>query len=331
MYKSIFSFVLIVIFSFTSYASLVSTNGTGGGDWSNANTWNPIGVPGCVDTLVILAGDVLSVNTQQDYEACPAMVILIYGQIDFPNNGPKLKLPCNSYVKGFAGSSITAPGGDNSNKISICGTWVWESKDPDLTGPFELGNVPLPIELLSFTAEIDNTSVKLIWKTLTEINNDYFTIERSVNGISFDVLGTVPGNGNTTTIMEYDFYDDAPIEGTSYYRLKQTDFDGKYEYFKLVAVNYNISDDGICTLNVYPNPCVGNCTINLADCPLGESDVNVELYDAFGKRITNRISPKSKDQDISFHLNSSNNLSPGVYIVKANTNGKAQSQKVIIK
>tara|TARA_B100000809_G_scaffold266673_1_gene330645 strand:- start:1275 stop:2216 length:942 start_codon:yes stop_codon:yes gene_type:complete len=190
---------------------------------------------------------------------------------------------------------------------------------------------PLPIELISFTASVRDEHIRLDWATVTEINNDYFTVERSKNGLSFESIGEVAGNGNSNTPINYELYDDSPIIGTSYYRLKQTDFDGEFEYFNLIAVNLNKDEDGICTLHVYPNPCVGSCVINLKDCPLENNQVNIELYDAFGKKIVNRITPKSKNQDISFHLNSSNNLAPGVYIVRSTANGKNESSKIIVK
>jgi hypothetical protein len=323
--------LLLICLPKLNHATIVTSNGTGGGDWSNSISWSPATVPGCFDTISILAGDIISIDGHVDLEACPPVTILIYGTILFPDNGWKMKLPCDSEIFGFGGGSISAPGEDASNKISICGEWVFESNEADLSGPFELLIAPLPVEIMSFDAEIDNTSVRLFWKTATELNNDYFTLERSENGTNFEEYAQIPGFGNSNTIKEYEFFDDAPIMGTSYYRLKQTDFDGKFEYLKLVAVNFNQDEDGICTLQVYPNPCVGSCTINLKDCPLSDSQVDVKLYDAFGKKISNRISPKNKDQDISFHLNSSNNLAPGVYIVRASTNGKNQSNKVIVK
>jgi len=326
-------FIFLSIFSLTnySYATIVTSNGTGGGDWDDKTTWNPETVPGCVDTISILAGDVVEITANQDYEACPAMVILIYGTLHFPNNGPKFKLPCNSRIDGFAGGLISAPGHDNSNKISICGAWVFESNDPDLSGPFTLGTSTLPIELIGFDAKIDNTAVMLTWSTAVEINNDYFNIERSTNGLSFETIGTISGNGNSNIIQDYSYLDETPIKGTSYYRLKQTDYDGKFEYFKLITVNYSEEEDGTCVLNVYPNPCTGNCTINLADCPLAENEVDVQLYDAVGNQITNRIQPKSGGRDVSFHMNTNNNLSPGVYIVRSKTGSKQQTQKVIVK
>ncbi|MBI2279572.1 MAG: T9SS type A sorting domain-containing protein [Bacteroidetes bacterium] len=325
----IFIFLILVI-STPTFATMVTSNGTGGGDWDDASSWSPSGVPGCVDTISILAGDVIEITTQQDYESCGPIIILVYGTILFPENGSKLKLPCGSSVEGLGGL-ISAPGDDNSNKISICTEWVWESDEADMSGSFSLRLGALPITLVSFEAEIDNTTVLLKWTTAAEINNDYFTIERSTNGLSFEELGKIQGSGNSNVLKKYVYSDKKPLKGISYYRLKQTDFDGKFEYFKLVTANLSETEDGICLLNVYPNPCTGNCTINLDDCPLSSNEVDVQLYDAAGNKITNRIQPKNSDSDVSFHINTANNLSPGVYIVRAKTGNKLQTQKVIIK
>ncbi len=189
----------------------------------------------------------------------------------------------------------------------------------------------LPVSLVNFTAEIDNTAVILKWSTSAEINNDFFTIQRSQNAFDFEDINHINGAGNSSVINNYETIDLSPFYGTSYYRLKQTDYNGKSEHVGLLAVNLEKNDDGICVLEVYPNPCVASCTIDLKDCPLDDSQVDVELYDALGKKIVNRITPKSKDQDISFHLNSSNNLAPGVYIVRSTTNGKNQSKRVLVQ
>lgn len=333
--KSLFStlllFVLTLTFTTPTYATIVTSNGTGGGIWDDASSWIPAGKPGCVDTISILAGDIIDMDSHQNYEACDPMVILIYGTLNFPDNGPKFNLPCNSRIDGFAGGQITAPGPDNSNKISTCGAWVWESGDGDILGPFSLGMSSLPVELISFEAKVDNTAVVLTWQTASEVNNDYFSIERSTNGLTFEEIGRVTANGDSRDIQEYSYYDENPIKGTSYYRLKQTDYNGSSEYVKLITANFSEEDDGTCVLNVYPNPCTGNCTINLDDCPLSDGEVAVELYDAMGKRIVNRIQPKSNDGDISFHLNTNNNLSPGVYIVRSKAGNKSESKTVIVK
>ncbi len=323
---------LIFTLSNTSHATIVVSNGTGGGPWSDSGTWSP-SVPACGDTITILAGDVVTVESQLDFSGCGSpMFVTIYGTLDFNTNGMKLRLPCGSGVIIETGGLLSSSGGGGgaNNQVKICESEVWRATDGNVNGYFRFGSI-LPIELSSFEAAIDNTSVRIFWKTATEINNDFFTIERSENGLDFEAIEEIPGSGNSTTTMSYEAYDDNPLSGTSYYRLKQTDFDGKFEYFNLISVNFNENQGDICTLNIYPNPCVGSCTINLEDCPLEDSDVNVELYDALGKKISHKISPKSKDQDISFHLNSSNNLAPGVYIVKSSTAGNDQSSRVIIK
>ncbi|MGE0560607.1 MAG: T9SS type A sorting domain-containing protein [Flavobacteriales bacterium] len=328
--KSLLSLLIILIISTPTFATIATSNGTGGGDWSDPTSWNPSVVPGCVDTISILAGDTIEIASNQDYESCDPIIILLYGTLLFPDNGPKLKLPCGSSIEGLGGL-ISAPGADNSNKISICNEWVWESDEEDLSGFFSLRLGVLPVKLISFEAQIDNTAVKLTWSTLTEVNNDYFTIERSTNGLNFDELAKVQGSGNSNIIRDYLFRDVNPIKGTSYYRLKQTDYDGKYEYFKLITATFTETEEGICVLSVYPNPCTGNCTINLADCPLSNDEIDVQLYDAIGNQITNRIHPKSSSNDVSFYLNTNNNLSPGVYIVRSKTGSKNQTQKVIVK
>ena len=87
---------------------------------------------------------------------------------------------------------------------------------------------PLPIELLSFNAVLENRIVKLTWKTASETNNDFFTLEKSKDGISWESFKTVDGAGSSSSILNYEDYDQNPYSGVSYYRLKQTDFNGAF-------------------------------------------------------------------------------------------------------
>ena len=98
---------------------------------------------------------------------------------------------------------------------------------------------PLPIELLHFTAEIAEKFVKLNWATASEINNDFFTLERSTDMRNIEVIGHTPGAGNSNTVLRYSYTDHDPHPGISYYRLKQTDYDGSYEYSDWIAVRVN--------------------------------------------------------------------------------------------
>jgi len=100
------------------------------------------------------------------------------------------------------------------------------------------------ISLICFTQSIDTnlwlsadtTNIELYWVTSNEINNDYFTIEKSNDGINFEIVEIILGAGNSDILLEYSFVDKNPINGISYYRLKQTDFDGKFEYSDIISV-----------------------------------------------------------------------------------------------
>ncbi len=94
----------------------------------------------------------------------------------------------------------------------------------------------LPVKLIAFNAVLDNKKVNCTWETASEINNDYFTIERSSDGNHFESIGTVKGKGNSSTNTRYSFTDNNPFDGISYYRLKQTDFDNAYTYSAIQRV-----------------------------------------------------------------------------------------------
>ncbi|MFT7614348.1 MAG: hypothetical protein ACI9J3_003330, partial [Parvicellaceae bacterium] len=118
--------------------------------------------------------------------------------------------------------------------------------------------VSLPIELLSFDGYKDGSVNHLEWTSAIEINNDVFIIERSTDGVNFNSLGTVLGAGNSSTTLHYNFIDDAPENGTNYYRLKQVDFDGAFSYSQMIA----IANDEKKMTSIYPNPTNGILNIS---------------------------------------------------------------------
>ncbi|MBA3972221.1 MAG: hypothetical protein H0X46_08780, partial [Bacteroidetes bacterium] len=109
---------------------------------------------------------------------------------------------------------------------------------------------PLPIELLSFTGYSASNGNQLTWSTATEINNDYFDIERSSNGADFSKIGTLDGNGNSITTIVYNFTDATPLTGINYYRLKQVDYNGSFSYSNMISINGTFFENPI---QVYPN------------------------------------------------------------------------------
>mgnify|MGYP001559542831 CR=1 FL=1 len=95
----------------------------------------------------------------------------------------------------------------------------------------------LPIELLYFKGKlIENNNIFLEWVTLSEINNDYFTLEKSIDGFIFNELINIPGNGNTNKYINYDYIDCVPFKPITYYKLKQTDYDGQFSYSNIVGI-----------------------------------------------------------------------------------------------
>lgn len=107
------------------------------------------------------------------------------------------------------------------------------------------GGIVLPIELLAFTARVNPSGVVLSWTTATEINNDYFTIERSNDLIMWEVLGFVGGSGTTSRAVSYSFADTQPLAGIGYYRMKQTDFDGQYKHYGPLAAHFDLGLEGL--------------------------------------------------------------------------------------
>jgi hypothetical protein len=181
--------------------------------------------------------------------------------------------------------------------------------------PFTLAsttaNNPLPIELISFKAIEKEDIVDLSWETASEIENDYFTIEKSKDGINFTPFDKVLGAGNSAQNTEYSSIDKRPFEGDSYYRLKQTDYNGKFTYSSIEKVNFKASN----AISIYPNPVESVLTVN----GLLSSDV-VFIYGVDGKLVYSGISSTVNVED----------LSNGVYqLVIAHENGTKENIKFI--
>lgn len=190
-------------------------------------------------------------------------------------------------------------------------------------------NIPLPIQLISFTAKPIGKKVRLDWETATEKNNDYFTIERSEDGKLFTEVTIVKGAGDSNSILKYHAWDENPLSGLSYYRLKQTDFDGKFSYSNIVSVNMN--SDSFSQLeiqNITPNPFVNNFEINYS--AEKASDVEFELINLQGKRVF-KEKMNVEGGNNSYTFENGENLPAGAYIAIVRCNGKTDTKKIIKK
>jgi hypothetical protein len=138
----------------------------------------------------------------------------------------------------YGSSAIADQSGIGTEPITI--------KRTGLTGFSEFGggvaDNPLPVELAYFKGTLTDNGIKLEWKTLTEKNNDYFVVEKSNNSIDFAEYIEIQGHGNSNVPIEYQFEDNQPVIGDNYYRLKQVDFDGNYQYSQIIGVKNNFEN-----------------------------------------------------------------------------------------
>jgi len=180
---------------------------------------------------------------------------------------------------------------------------------------------PLPISLISFTAEtVNNNKVNLFWSTASEKNNDYFIIEKSQEGRIFTQFTEVKSNGNGNKVVTYQALDIHPFERITYYRLVQNDVDGKRNYSNVIQVSLNPTNS---ELSAFPNPTLSFLTLHLK-MPLVK-DLTYTIFDLCGK-IINVGSIKNEFTTIS-----TNNLIKGNYILKVSNNFKTIKTFSIIK
>lgn len=171
------------------------------------------------------------------------------------------------------------------------------------------GNAPLPVEWLTFTAIPNNGTVDLDWSTASERDNDYFVPERSRDGKNFEAFGTVQGNGTTSKISNYSFTDYTPYEGISYYRIRQVDYDGRYDFSAVIPVRFG-NDAG--AVQMYPNPATDQVWILIPSTETGPA--LVELYDLSGKLMMNQAVVLQRGSN-AFSLDLSE-IPSGIYVLR---------------
>ena len=179
----------------------------------------------------------------------------------------------------------------------------------------------LPIVLGGFTGEQVNNAIELNWRTLSEINGDYFEVQRMPQGQEgFIVLGTVSAHGTTRETHHYSFIDEQAVKGVNYYRLRLVDFDQSFEYSSVIAVEYA----PVADFTLYPNPNSGN-TVTLTFSELSGGVINV--FDTRQKKILSQ-SVDDTAQSVTF---SNLNLAEGMYLVIHEGAGVRISRKLLVK
>lgn len=188
-----------------------------------------------------------------------------------------------------------------------------------------LSNYLLPVELTSFNANVLENKINLSWQTATEVNNYGFEIERMKNNI-WEKIGFVEGHGNSNSPKDYTFTDQAKENGKYSYRLKQIDFDGKFEYSDIVEVDFKAINDFVLEQN-YPNPFNPATSISYS-IPQNEF-VTLKVYDVIGNEVATLVNTlqESGKHDVTFNAS---NLSSGIYFYKLTAGNSIQIKKMML-
>jgi hypothetical protein len=210
--------------------------------------------------------------------------------------------------------TVTTPG-DTINQTFICnvpggtsnGTHILAIRTRDANGTWSLFETrtfdvagSLPLNWLSFSGRRINEKIQLSWITENELNTSHFEVERSANGIDFTLIGKVTALSRSHN--EYQFDDVQPLKGINFYRLKQEDRDGHFEYSRIVKILWS---DNKNTLRLYPNPVRKNLYLQFTGT---EKNVSIQIYDAAGRFVQNR-----RMQNQSVLMIPVRNLSSGTY------------------
>jgi hypothetical protein len=180
----------------------------------------------------------------------------------------------------------------------------------------------LPVVLSRWVAEPVGGNVRLGWTTTQQANASHFVVERSADGVNFSVITTVQAAGNSQNMLDYQAFDLSPLPGTSYYRLRQVDYDGTSTTSKLAVVNLG-SEAGL-VFQVFPNPTKGRFRMVLGGVP-NQAKVQFTVFNALGQPVADGVAPAlAEELDLS-------GLPKGVYLVRVGAQGQVRTQRVVLE
>ena len=189
----------------------------------------------------------------------------------------------------------------------------------------DCGSGSLPIDLLFFKAIKQDNAVKLSWTTTAEINNDYFTVERTEDGFLYTEVTTVAGAGNSNSVLNYTTFDEDPLPGLSYYRLRQTDYDGNYSHSQLVAVEFNDEETSLKINYTFSNYTEGKLQYQFSYNQ--NNPVTIDVLDVAGRVVYSEIiSGEQSENVLSINLN---HLAKGPYLLKISDGTHASFEKFV--
>lgn len=306
-------------FTWTTPESILSAGTVAGFQWGNSNNYNvEYGTLNHMSGSFDLAngGDTLfAINNSNDSLAAIANKSGVSGIVGLDNN--HLVTLGNKDIWWYHGST------DCNGTLEDCRTMIrtgdWSSADGTdsqsefYTPPTEFTGTALPVDLAHFTVTARDKTAHLTWATASEVDNDYFLVEKSIDGKSFDAIGKVAGHGTTTREQQYS-YEDHELYPMNYYRLKQVDYDGAHEYSKVITLEKSIGEDvHIINRTVRQSLQIDNGIIG---------QVTYTILDLNGRTLaTGTLAPALNDIDVS-------SVPSGLFIVSIASAGQVISEKI---
>jgi len=251
---------------------------------------------------------------------CNGAVVDVFGVINVDGNGE-----CWEYLDGWAANNSGGP-----TTTFDCANWSFSGANAldgetsnataEIPYPSPAQTCPLaamPVELASFVATKENKAASLTWKTLSELNNDYFIVEHSRDGQNFRAIGEVKGAGTTQRAQDYNFNHETPSKGTNYYRLQQVDFSRATSYSQVESIMWE--DAG--ALEIYPTLTNDYSTL-VIEKESGSKEILV--HDITGRLLINVATMNYGNYELDL-----SGLSNGTYLVALKTNSGVRTSKVV--
>lgn len=242
----------------------------------------------------------------------------------------RLDIPVPALMKIKQGGAPSSRNADGSDCASTANSFFCAGV-AGAGGQVIVGLTILPVELLNFEVRRSNKHGILNWATTEERNNDYFEVEKSVDGVNFIALGRVKSKANTKQLLHYDYTDQHLIKGNNYYRLKIVGEDGKFTYSYIKVLYFD--DDKPLTVIIFPNPTsIDDSSFEIVFSELiGEkNEINIQIHDILGRKISTQTEKVTANQYKIIFMNRYE-LSVGVYLAHIQTGKEAFLEKLILR
>jgi hypothetical protein len=314
-------------------AALLKINSGGTLDGGNSYDVN-IRSTGTLDLCGILAAkDVIFFNGS-DILVCPSANLNITGNFENKNNSINVTINGNmtvggSFVNGTGGvitgagviTITTGPMTNHGTTMGCNGNPCSDRFPCSVSGPCA---VTLPVELTEFDGEPFKNYIRVYWTTASEKDNDYFILEKSLDGLNFSELSRIKGNGNSSITRIYAYRDLYPTDGPNYYRLKQFDYDGKSKTYDIIQVLFRTHH----LLSVHPNPTIGkalNISLNISD-----GEAFIDILDLNGNSVYNVNKLLDLGKANNFSIEETKSLPPGIYTLRVHSQSGIQQEKLMV-